>query len=136
MRGLDSGVKPTRGILCTEKFVFNSKGAFDYGCQSGETKFFVFDILTPEGEWFPLYSEFPRLEDGFSVRQFVPQLFKGAYDPVQVSALADGPSTVSGAKHIREGIVIRPVIEREARNLGRVQLKEISNKFLEKESQE
>jgi len=30
--------------------------------------------------------------------------------------------------------VIRPVVEREARNLGRVQLKIVSNKFLEKDS--
>ena len=80
--------------------VVPTQSGFNYGCADGQTKFFVFDILNPEGQW-----------------------------------LADGPSMVEGTEHIREGVVIRPLVEREARNLGRVQLKIVSNAFLEKDSQ-
>ncbi len=45
--------------------------------------------------------------------------------------LADQKSSI--AKHTREGIVIRPVKERNNRNLGRVIVKHISEKYLAKE---
>ena len=64
----------------------------------------------------------------------VPSLYVGFFDE-SVKQLADGPSMVEGTEHIREGVVIRPLVERDARNLGRVQLKIVSNAFLEKDSQ-
>lgn len=113
--------------------VVPTQKGYDYGCKDGETKFFNFDILNPEGLWEPrgtsgAWGWLPSYERQASV----PVLYEGPYSS-DLNKIADGPSTVSGAKHIREGIVIRPVIEREARNLGRVQLKIVSNKFLEKE---
>jgi len=54
--------------------------------------------------------------------------------------LAEGPSLVKGneapgLRPFREGIVIRPAFEeRSIRGLGRVQLKLVSNTFLEKDS--
>jgi len=48
--------------------------------------------------------------------------------------LADGKTTVPGAKGIREGFVIRPVKERHVRGLGRLILKVVSNSFLEKDN--
>jgi len=43
----------------------------------------------------------------------------------------DGKESVSGkGVHIREGVVIRPSIERYEYKLGRVQLKSISEKYL------
>ena len=45
--------------------------------------------------------------------------------------LADGPSTVPNTKNAREGIVITADNQRYVRGLGRVQLKLVSNKFLE-----
>jgi hypothetical protein len=46
--------------------------------------------------------------------------------------LADGPSLIPGANHIREGIVIRPVKERTDMRLGRILFKLVSNAYLEK----
>ena len=66
-----------------------------------------------------------------------PVIYKGPFLPASVLPLADGITTTTStvpAPHIREGIVIRPVEEREARNLGRVQLKVVSNAFLEKDN--
>ncbi|MFJ9517288.1 RNA ligase (ATP) [Kitasatospora sp. NPDC101801] len=43
----------------------------------------------------------------------VPQLWSGPFDPDTVLALADGRETFSGRElHIREGVVVRPVVER------------------------
>ena len=51
----------------------------------------------------------------------------------KIKALVEGQSTVQGAKHIREGIVIASATERTVRGLGRAQLKLKSMKFLETE---
>lgn len=64
----------------------------------------------------------------------VPVLFVGAYDPATVKALADGVTAVPGASNIREGVVVEPLVERHERGLGRVQLKIVSNSFLEKDN--
>ena len=40
-----------------------------------------------------------------------PALYQGPYSKETVISLTDGPSTLPGADHIREGIVIRPVLE-------------------------
>ncbi|MDN3022118.1 RNA ligase (ATP) [Streptomyces sp. S.PB5] len=43
----------------------------------------------------------------------VPRVFEGAYDVSVVMALASGRETVSGRSlHLREGVVVRPVVER------------------------
>ncbi|MFF3847609.1 RNA ligase (ATP) [Streptomyces sp. NPDC002328] len=43
----------------------------------------------------------------------VPRLFEGPYDSAEVLALASGRETVSGrGLHLREGLVIRPAVER------------------------
>ncbi len=68
-----------------------------------------------------------------AVLTHVPMLYVGPYDKAVVHSLVDGPSTVPGAKHIREGIVIKPGHERHAPGLGRVILKLASNAFLEKD---
>ncbi|MGJ5896060.1 RNA ligase (ATP) [Streptomyces niveiscabiei] len=49
----------------------------------------------------------------------VPRLFEGPYDPGRVLALATGRETVSGrALHLREGVVIRPAVERYSPVVG------------------
>lgn len=44
--------------------------------------------------------------------------------------LAEGDSLIG--KHMREGIVIKPAVERLDLELGRVSLKLVSNRYLEK----
>lgn len=60
----------------------------------------------------------------------VPLLARGPYDPAAVEALAEGPSTI--ASHLREGCVVRPVVERTDPEIGRVQLKIVGNGYLER----
>lgn len=60
----------------------------------------------------------------------VPILYEGPWD-VSLMDLANGNSTI--ASHIREGIVIKPKIERYSRKVGRVAMKHLSEKYLLKD---
>lgn len=66
---------------------------------------------------------------------WVPLLFEGAYDPDVVTGLAEDDSSVMTAPngHMREGVVVKPIVERTHPKLGRVQLKFVSNRYLGKE---
>lgn len=67
-------------------------------------------------------------EHGF---ERAPVLYRGPFSKETLLALTDGEETVSGeAKHIREGVVVRPAIERRHPALGRVQLKSVSADYL------
>lgn len=52
----------------------------------------------------------------------VPVLYRGPWSP-ELRSYAEGPSTVPGANHVREGMVVRPVKERWDDRIGRVILK-------------
>lgn len=119
---------------------------FDYGSREGKSgevpyiKFFVFDIRTPEGRWL----EFAEAHELFHTPGVgcwyknisVPMIYRGEFDRVLIQRYVDGPSTVLGANHIREGIVIKSVPERTVSHLGRAQLKLVSNAYLEKSLKE
>jgi hypothetical protein len=134
--GLYGEICPTQG----EKF--------QYG--SAEPHLFVFDIRTPEGKWLGREEMVGPYTTGVvndesratilchgeqpntSVVKWVPVLWVGPYKDIPWE-LVDGKSAVDG-KTMREGFVIRPVKERHVRGLGRLILKVVSNKFLEKDN--
>lgn len=60
----------------------------------------------------------------------VPILYEGPWD-ASLMDLANGSSTI--AKHIREGIVIKPQVERYDSRVGRVAMKHLSEKYLLKD---
>lgn len=61
----------------------------------------------------------------------VPVLYRGPFTREVMQAHTDGKETVTGkGLHIREGIVMRPQVERRDHLLGRVQLKSVSEKYL------
>lgn len=120
--------------------VVPTQGTYKYGCENGQTKLFLFDIRTSEGEWMPVedvkkqYLGCGPVDDIMLFGEWAPVLYEGPFDLAKILPLVDGPSTVRGAGHIREGIVIRAKEERVVRGLGRAQLKIVSNAFLEKDS--
>lgn len=111
-------------------------------------RFFLFDILTPEGTWLsfselfgPCYSDIesrelcmnyvgPGHEDFDLSNQFVPVLYVGPFDVSLPSKFVDGKSQVGDTDYLREGIVIRSLTERRVPGRGRVQFKQVSNQFL------
>lgn len=107
---------------------------YTYGCGKGETNFFVFDILDPEGNWLSYHQLVTEDSGDFTLHEkWVPIIYKGGFRKEEILKLAEGRSHVPAAKHIREGIVIRPHTERHVHGLGRLQLKVVSNEFLEAE---
>lgn len=110
--------------------VVPTQGGFEYGHTKERPHVFFFDIRTPKGEWVN-YTDARALTGGYNL-EWAPLLHHGPYDLEKISALVDG-KTKTGGNHIREGVVIRTEPERHQRGLGRVQLKIVSNKYLEKE---
>lgn len=112
-------------VLYGEVVPTQGKG-FDYGYSDGEVGFFAFDVLTLDGSWV--------WPGNLGFAPTVPSLGQFEFSD-DVLALADGQTLVPGAKHIREGVVIRGLDTRvRVPRLGRVILKVVSNKFLEKDS--
>lgn len=125
--------------------VVPTQGGFNYGTESGQVKFFVFDILTPSEGWINVFDYWSAAPGEWDTKRinllcqasvgmliWVPVLFVGAYDETKIKTYVDGPSNIKNAQHIREGIVIKTAVEKEIRGLGRAQLKIVSNKYLEK----
>jgi hypothetical protein len=110
-----------------------TQDGYNYGNKPGEIRFFVFDVRKPDDtwvDWIELKRD-PRYEP--VLNNWVPILDERLYQEATVKSLSDGPSKVAGANHRREGIVVKPVFERQLRHLGRVQLKVVSNEFLNSE---
>ncbi len=101
-----------------------------YGVPKGEVRFAAFDLLV-NGEWSPPERAWNRAIV-FGV-PWVPLLrHYTRFDLEEILALADGKSWVPGADNMREGIVVRPTQERTDPEVGRVQLKLVSNNYLER----
>jgi RNA ligase (TIGR02306 family) len=107
--------------------VFGFVQALRYGAKSGQLWFRAFDVLNG--------TEYLNAED-FMARlapeHRVPCLGIMPFDFEKLQKLADGRSLVPGASNMREGIVIKPIKERQHWKLGRVMVKMVSNEYLEK----
>ena len=107
---------------------------FNYGCTGDQKKFLVFDIRRSDGTWEKPWGPNDRKYFGvIDDMVTVPVLYAGQFDMEAIKKLVDGQSMVEGAKHIREGVIINAAEERHVRGLGRLQLKIVSNAYLEKQ---
>lgn len=103
-----------------------------YGFNSSKPGFRVFDIyigVAGQGRYLnddELDTACRKLR-----LQRVPVLYRGPFSKEVMGQYTSGKESVTGASgHIREGIVIRPVVERHDDTLGRVQLKSVSEEYL------
>src|SRR5580658_1670434 len=108
---------------------FGWVGDLKYGSKQGQLWFRAFDILNGS-EWMD--AEPFRAALHSDVR--VPDFGIMPFDFEKLQKLADGPSLIKGANHMREGIVIKPLKERRHYKLGRVMVKMVSNAYLEKKA--
>lgn len=100
-----------------------------YGTGPGEVRLAVFDLLDERGNWFapkPARMIGKRLPWVPSVAERVP------FDRRTIEEMAEGPSLVPGASHVREGVVVKPLVERWDDEVGRVCLKIVGNGYLER----
>lgn len=102
-----------------------------YGTKPGEVKFAAFDIWDAWKAQYLDFVQFSFLRQFYGVPE-APVLYMGPYSESHVNALVDGTTTVNGATHCREGIVIRPRQVRYNDRVGRVILKKVSNLYLER----
>lgn len=105
--------------------------SFRYGCKKGDVRFAAFDLLSPHRKWVNAIECRGKLGD-YAVPQ-VPLLATIHYDFDSICQLAEGPSTVDGADHVREGCVVKPLTERWDDHIGRVCLKVVGVGYLEKD---
>jgi RNA ligase (TIGR02306 family) len=97
-----------------------------YGYDNGRVGFVTFDLFRGN-EWVP-YQEAKQIGKDLI---WVPEIYCGEFDEGKILALAEGQSMISGADHIREGIVVKPLVERTSLEIGRVSLKIVSNAYLQ-----
>ncbi|CAN5509183.1 RNA ligase (ATP) [soil metagenome] len=110
--------------------VFGRVQSLRYGRENA-LAFRAFDLLI-DGKYVDS-GEFASLCKQFGIEQ-VPSVFEGPCDLQKIRELSDGPSLISGANHIREGVVVKPVAERTDPKIGRVILKYIGDSYLLGES--
>jgi len=108
---------------------FGWVGELKYGSKQGQLWFRAFDILVGS-EWM----DAEPFRAAFHPNERVPDLGIMPFDFEKLQKLADGPSLILGANHMREGIVIKPLKERRHYKLGRVMVKMVSNAYLEKKA--
>jgi len=100
-----------------------------YGMTKGQTRLFVFDIFE-NGKWVNAQRvETICLKNDIPV---VPILGIYEFDFDELLKLAEGSSLVPGVDHLAEGIVIKPMRERWNAKCGRVNLKIVSCRYLER----
>lgn len=106
--------------------VFGNVQNLKYGSVGGELFFRAFDLLRGT-EWIG-YDEARQM--AFPYLHWVPELYRGELDIEKLQNMILGDSTL--ANHMMEGCVIRPVNERVDPKFGRVFLKLVSPRYLEK----
>jgi RNA ligase (TIGR02306 family) len=106
------------------------RGVQDLQYGQAAPTFRVFDVFVGEpGEGFYLgWDELTAWCQQIGL-EMVPTLYQGPYDEAALIAVRDGRDTISGA-NIREGIVIKPQIERRTNEIGRAMLKMVSPNYL------
>jgi RNA ligase (TIGR02306 family) len=99
--------------------------SLDYGCL-GHEGYAAFDLMI-DGRYLDWHS-FQVLCHIYQV-ETVPMLFMGTFSLEMVRKLSKGNTRLS-AQHIREGVVVKPIVERSHPKIGRVVLKYVSDDYL------
>lgn len=107
--------------------VFGDVQDLKYGAEKGQIFFRAFDVLRNNS--FVDAVDFHH-SIGLTAEQRVPVLYIGPYTREKADELALKDSVL--ANHLSEGIVVKPIRERVAHNCGRVALKLVSDRYLER----
>ena len=105
------------GSSIQKGFGYNAVGKFGYR---------VFDMLM-DGKYLN-WEDLKKVCSDYGV-ETVPVLYEGAFSMDKIKELADGKTTMIENGHIREGVVVKPVVERIDPQIGRVALKYIGTEY-------
>jgi RNA ligase (TIGR02306 family) len=106
--------------------VYGKVQSLKYG-MNGKCAFAAFAVLKPDGIWM----DFHEMQSAAARHSMpvVPVLYTGPHNQQIAIDLAEGDSSIPGANHHREGVVITPLKERVDPTIGRVCLKVISSRY-------
>jgi RNA ligase (TIGR02306 family) len=109
--------------------VYGSKiqKGYTYGCGIGERGLVIFDVMI-DGEWLD-----PRAVQMFCNARgllAVPVLYDGPYCKEVVEKTTSGMSVLDPRQKVREGCVVRSLLEANVEYFGRKMLKSISSEYL------
>jgi RNA ligase (TIGR02306 family) len=124
---INSFCKPndTKVVILYGEVYGSSVQSLAYGLNN-KLGFLAFD-LSIDGKYLD-WDEFETLCEQYGVPT-VPVLYRGPFGLAKMKELADGNSTLTGANHIREGVVVKPVRERTHPKVGRLALKYIGLQY-------
>lgn len=106
--------------------VFGQVQDLRYGADSGQLFFLAFDVFD-SGRWLP----YDELCAAIPAKNRVPVLEVGNFTEAWAYELAERDSVVCPGQ-LSEGVVICPLVEMMCVEIGRVQLKIVSNRYLER----
>jgi len=119
-------------LKLADNFVFYGEvlGVQDlrYGHNGGNPGVRIFDMFDSVSGKYIDYEMMSELCDELGI-DCCPQLYTGAWHKGLID-LAEGKTLINDVNHIREGFVVRPLVERWDRSVGRVILKVISEGYL------
>jgi RNA ligase (TIGR02306 family) len=125
---LEERLKHDAGMIVYGEIYGGKVQDLAYGAAPGELRFVAFDVYhTGVGQWFA-YLPFVCFCDELEIPR-VPTLYKGPYTGLDdLLPFSEGTSTL--ADHIREGFVIKPVMERWNPETGRTIAKLVGEQYL------
>jgi RNA ligase (TIGR02306 family) len=94
---------------------------------AGKLDFCVFDIMLDFE--FVNYDRMMEFCNQYGVKT-VPLVARISYSLEAVKGHSEGNTLINGANHMREGVVVRPIVERKDPKIGRVVLKYVSDSYL------
>ena len=109
--------------------VFGQVQNLKYGAGRNDIFFAAFAVLDRQ-RWLN-YDEWLPTAESFGVKT-APLVYRGPFDEKLIYEMAEKDSSWPKANHMREGVVVVPEIERTDPEIGRVLLKVVSNRYLEK----
>lgn len=117
------GYKENHGLVLFGEVYGPGIQDLTYDVPAGERRVVFFDIYDTKAGRFWDYDRFSAFctSNGLPT---APVLYRGPYSVEKVYKLAEGNTVLGGGCHVREGVVVRPVVERWDSSEGlRVQLK-------------
>ena len=107
--------------------VYGAVQDLKYGAGPGELRFRAFDVMDCKSRKYLDHADARAFLASVGI-EAMPVLYEGPWSADLVS-LAEGMSTLPGANCIREGFVVRPIVERYA-HMGRVVFKFVGEGYL------
>jgi RNA ligase (TIGR02306 family) len=110
--------------------VFGDVQDLKYGAENGQLFFRAFDVMR-DSKFVDAVTFNSEL--GLTAAQRAPVLYTGPYARKLAEDLALKDSVLPGAKHLSEGVVVKPLQERRG-GCGRVALKLVSDRYLSRDA--